>query len=510
MKPRLFPLAFLLLAAQLPANAAVTLPKLLGSHMVLQREQPIHLWGWADPGETVTATMNGKSATDTTDNMGHWNIYLPAFEAGGPYTLTIKGTNPIELDDILVGDVWFASGQSNMEMPLKGFGGGTVIKNAEEEIRNATHPDIRLFHAPNRSSDFPLPDYNAEWTTCTPETATNFSAVAYFFGRDINKDEHVPIGLIDSTWGGTPAEAWVSMEGLSADAGLMPVFAEWAQMADLTAEKPALLRAEKLEDQQAQAAGKPKPMHPWHPAPESWQPAGLFNGMVAAALNFRIKGVIWYQGESNSGLARANMYEKIFPALITDWRTHWGEGNFPFLFVQLAAFGSSPVESYATIREAQRRTLRLTDTGMAVAIDIGTENNVHPPDKQDVGARLALAAEALAYGKKVEYSGPMFRETSIEGSHLRVWFTHTTGGLKASGGGALTGFEVAGADHHFVPATAQIDGETVLLTADAVTSPKYARYGWANFPTVNLVNGENLPASPFTSEPYIPKVSLPQ
>jgi sialate O-acetylesterase len=499
----------MMLFAGFSASAAIKLPKLLASHMVLQRQQPIHLWGWADPGEKVTAEMSGKSQSAVADNMGHWSIYLPALEAGGPYSLSLTGSNEIDLDDILIGDVWFASGQSNMEMPLKGFGNGTVIQHADEEIRNANHPDIRLFHAPNRSSDFPLPDYDAEWTACTPETATNFSAVAYFFGRDISNDQHVPIGLIDSSWGGTPAEAWVSMEGLSSDAALMPVFSEWAQMADLTAEKPALLRAEKLEDQQALAAGKPKPVHPWHPAPESWQPAGLFNGMVAAALNYGIKGVIWYQGESNSGLARANMYEKIFPALINDWRTHWGEGNFPFLFVQLAAFRSSPVESYATIREAQRRTLGLTDTGMAVTIDIGTENNVHPPDKQDVGARLALAAEALAYGKQIEYAGPTFRETSVDGSNLRIWFTHTTGGLKTSSG-PLTGFEVAGADHHFVPATAQINGDTVVLTAEGVTSPKYARYGWANFPIVNLVNGEGLPASPFTSEPYIPNVDLPQ
>jgi sialate O-acetylesterase len=471
--------------------------------MVLQREQPLHVWGWAEPGEKVTAEMNGKSQSAVTDSMGHWSIYLPAFEAGGPYTLTVKGENQIALDDILIGDVWFASGQSNMEMPLRGFPGNAVVKDSDVEIANATHKDIRLFRTPKRASDYPLPDYDAEWTACTPETAANFSAAAYFFGREIAKDEHVPIGLIDSTWGGTPAEAWISMEGIAADSSLMPVFAEWAEMADNTAEMKALLKAEKIEDQEAERAGKPKPAHQWHPAPESWAPGGLYNGMVAAALNFRIRGVIWYQGESNSGLARANMYERLFPALIADWRTHWQEGNFPFLFVQLAAFGSSPLESYQTIREAQRRTLEVANTGMAVTIDIGLEHNVHPPDKQDVGARLALAAEALAYGKKLEHSGPILHETSVDGNTLRVWFTHTTGGLKTSSG-ALTGFEVAGADHRFVTADAHIDGATVVVTADGVTSPKYVRYGWANFPTVNLMNGEGLPASPFTSEPRIP------
>jgi sialate O-acetylesterase len=490
-----------LLLAGIQASAEVRLPKLLASHMVLQREQPIHLWGWAEPGEAVSATLEGKTQSTVTDPIGHWQIYLPAMTAGGPYRVTIKGTNEITLDDVLVGDVWFASGQSNMEMPLKGFP-GAVIKNSEEEIRNATHKDLRLFRTPKRASNYPLPDFDAQWTECTPQTAGDFSAVAYFFGRQIAKDENVPIGLIDSTWGGTPVESWISMNGLGSDSSLMPVFAEWGKMADDSAERDAMLSAEKREDAVAKSAGKPAPVHDWHPDPASWAPAGLYNGMVAAALNFRIKGVIWYQGESNARLSRANMYEREFPALIGDWRTHWQEGNFPFLFVQLANFNSSPRESYETIREAQRRTLSLANTGMAVTIDIGTPENVHPPNKQEVGARLALAAEAITYGKHIEYSGPLFRETSIDGPALRVWFDHTSGGLRGT-----SGFEIAGADHHFVPATARIDGDTVLLTADGITSPKYARYGWANAPTVNLVNGEGLPASPFTSEENIPVVT---
>jgi sialate O-acetylesterase len=499
--------ATLCLTTALAASADVRLPKLLESHMVLQRDQPVHLWGWAEPGEKVSAEMNGKSHSTLTDAYGHWHIYLPAFTAGGPFSLTIKGTNEIDLNDVLIGDVWFASGQSNMEMPLKGFPGNAVIKNSDLEIRNAGHKGIRLFRTPRRASDYPLPDYQADWTECTPETAADFSAVAYFFGRQIAQDEHVPIGLIDSTWGGTPAEAWISMDGLGADASLISVFADWARMANDTAEIPALLKAEKLADEQAQIAGQPKPPHTWHPAPESWAPAGLYNGMVAAALNFRIKGVIWYQGESNSGLDRANLYERVFPALIADWRTHWQQGNFPFLFVQLANYAAGPNESYNTIREAQRRTLSVANTGMAVTIDIGLPENVHPSDKQDVGARLALAAEAIAYGKKLEYSGPLFREISSDTGVIRVWFDHTTGGLKATGD-ALTGFEIAGSDRKYVSAHAQIEGDTVLLSADGVTAPKYVRYGWANAPTLDLVNGAGLPASPFISEERIPIVGL--
>jgi sialate O-acetylesterase len=497
--------ASLLLFAVVVCQAEVRLPKLIASHMVLQREQPVHLWGWAEPGETVTAELDHKGQSTVTDAVGHWHIYLPAMPAGGPFRLTVKGTNEIVLDDVLMGDVWFASGQSNMEMPLKGFP-GAVIQNSEEEIRNAAHKDLRLFRTPKRSSDFLLPDFDAQWTECTPETAAEFSAVAYFFGRQIARDEHVAVGLIDSTWGGTPAEAWVSMEGLASDASLMPVFAEWALMANNTAEMEAMRKAEIREDEEAVKAGKPKPHHDWHPAHESWQPAGLYNGMVAAALNYRIRGVIWYQGESNSALSRANLYERLFPALISDWRLHWREGNFPFLFVQLANFNSGPYESYNTIREAQRRTLSVANTGMAVTIDIGNPGNVHPADKQDVGARLALAAEAMAYGKKLEFSGPLFREVSVEGPTLRVWFEHTGGGLKVHGD-SLTGFEIAGADRRFVAAQAKVDGETVVLSAEGVTTPQIVRYGWANAPTLNLFNAEGLPASPFTSEERIPLVA---
>jgi len=490
-------------ATAISASAEVRLPTLLASHMVLQRQQPVHLWGWAEPDEKVSATLDGKTQSAVTDGFGHWHIYLPAMAAGGPFRLDIKGANEIALDDVMAGDVWFASGQSNMEMPLKGFPGNAVIRNSEEEIRNASHKELRLFRTPKRGSPYPLPDYEAQWTACTPETAADFSAVAYFFGRDIAKDEHVAVGLIDSTWGGTPAEAWISLEGLSSDASLMPVFAEWAPMADEQAELPALLKSEKRETDAAKSAGKPAPIHPWHPQAESWTPAGLFNGMVAAALNFRIKGVIWYQGESNASGGRANMYERVFPALIQDWRTQWKEGNFPFLFVQISSFEAGPGGSYQTVREAQRRTLSVANTGMAVTIDIGQPDNVHPADKQDVGARLALAAEALAYGKQLEFSGPMFRETSVDGAALRIWFDHVKGGLKGS-----QGFEIAAADRKFVPAIARVDGETVVVSADGLAAPVYVRYGWANAPTVDLVNGAGLPASPFTSEARIPITTL--
>ena len=473
--------------------------------MVLQRDRPIHLWGWAEAGERVSATINRVTQSTTADQFGWWSLYLPPQSAGGPFQLTVSGTNTITLDDILIGDVWFASGQSNMEMPLNGFPGSAVVKNAAEEISHADRPNIRLLLVKHEASSYPLRDFDTDqtWTVCSPGTAATFSAVAYFFGRDIAAKEHVPIGLIDATWGGTPGEAWVSLDTVSADPGLMPVFATWAQMANEQADIPAMLAAEKREDAAARDAGQPWPKHSWHPDPASYAPAGLYNGMVAPAVNFPIKGVIWYQGETNSKLARAPMYEKVFPALIADWRSHWREGNFPFLFVQISSFKSDATESWATIREAQRLTLSVAHTGMAVSIDVGDPDNVHPPDKQTVGARLALAARAVAYGESVEYSGPLFRQTSLEEGGVRVWFDDADGGLVAKGG-ALEGFEIAGDDHHFAVATARIEGPSVLVSNPQVAGPKYVRYGWQNAPVVNLFNSAGLPASTFTSEEKIP------
>ena len=497
-------LVLFLFLAPSEARSEVTLPNVLSSHMVLQRGKPIHLWGWADAGEQVKVTLRDTSASTKADRLGRWSLYLPEEKAGGPYQVTIAGTNTIVLDDVLIGDVWFASGQSNMQLPLIGFPHSAVVTNAEEEIRNATNPNLRLLHIPMIGKAYPQRDQDATWTLCTPETAKTFSAAAYFFGREIAAREHVPVGLIDSSYGGTPVAAWTSMGALGADASLMPVFAEWAQFSADHADVPRMIAAEKREEAAAKAAGGPAPQFDWHPNYDSWAPSWLYNAMVAPAINFPIKGVIWYQGASDTPLYRAGMYEREFPAMIADWRSDWREGNFPFLFVQIANFTSTPEESWAVVREAQRRTLSVANTAMAVTIDIGTPDNVHPPDKQDVGHRLALAARALAYGENVEYSGPLYRQTTPDGNDLKVWFDHDASGLVAKGG-PLTGFEIAGKDHKFVPATAKIEGQSVVVSSPEVPEPKFVRYGWANSPTVNLFNGAGLPASPFTSEKDIPK-----
>jgi sialate O-acetylesterase len=489
----------LLIACFAPrATGEVRLPGMLGSHMVLQRSQPIHIWGWAVPGEKVAVAMHGASRSTAADELGKWSVYLPPEPAGGPYQLTITATNTIVLDDVLIGDVWFASGQSNMEMPLKGWPGAPV-QNSAEEIAHAAQPGIRLLVIHQKTSEFPLRDIEGRWTTCTPETAADFSALAYLFGRELAAKENVPIGLIDSTWGGTVVEAWMSLNALSADASLMPAFATRAQMMDSQADVPAVIAKEHREDEAAAKAGLPKPNHVWNPNPASWGPAALFNGMVAPATPFGIKGVIWYQGESNSRQGFAPMYARLFPALIADWRAQWHQGDFPFLFVQISSFTSNATESWPTIREAQRRTLSLTNTAMAVTIDIGDPDNVHPANKQTVGARLALAARALAYAEPLEYSGPLFRQAAPDEQGMRIWFDHAADGLLARDG-ALQGFEIAGVDHRFVKAAARIDGNTVVVTSPQVAAPAYVRYGWENAPVVNLYNSTGLPASPFTSE----------
>ncbi len=487
--------AIALLVATITANAEVTLPKVFSSHMVLQRDMPIHIWGDAAPGEQITADLHGVSNTAVTDNLGRWSLYLPAQSAGGPFTLAIHGQNTLTLEDILIGDLWLASGQSNMEMPLAGFPGNAVVKDADKEIAAASYPQIRLLLVAQDTSDYPLEDVKAAtgWSLCTPETAKNFSAVAYFFARALQQHQHVPIGLIDSTWGGTPAEAWTSLDALGADATLMPVFAARAEKMDSETTAQRVDQA----DKQLKAEGKTTTTPKWHPNPASWRPAALYNAMIAPFTPLPIRGVIWYQGEANSGLLRAPLYSRLFPAMIQDWRNQWRQGNFPFLFAQISAF-DSPEENWGLLRDAQRRTLHLVNTGMAVTIDIGSEHNVHPSDKQTVGDRLSLLARNISYRETLVSSGPLFRLAYPDHGAMHVWFENAAG-LKAQG--AVQGFEVAGTDGKFVPATAKIEGDTVITSSSTVPDPRYVRYAWPNFPTTNLFNGAGLPTSTFTSYP---------
>jgi sialate O-acetylesterase len=481
-------------ALSLSSYADVTVPALLADHMVVQRGLPVHVWGMAAPHEAVAVTFRGETKTGTADDDGRWSIYLSPGEAGGPFELSIKATNTIVLHDILVGDVWVASGQSNMEFPMTG------LVNAQTEIAAAQNPKIRLFLVKHKPADYPLENVESKgWAACTPETAADSSAVAYFFARSLQQKLGVPIGLIESSWGGTAAESWTSLHTLGADAALMPVFSARAKMVDEQSTDVLRQQREDIEFQkavaQAKAEGKPLPWPQWHPDFAAWAPAALYNGMIAPLTPFAIRGVIWYQGEANASPDRASLYARLFQTMIRDWRNSWGEGDFPFLFVQIANWNTEPGELWPDVRNAQRQALALRNTGMAVTIDIGDPNDIHPKNKQDVGLRLSLAARAITYGEKIEWSGPLYRQITQEEHALRVWFEHANG-LMAKGV-TVTGFEVAGADGKYSAADAKIEGTSVVVSSAAVPEPVSVRYGWAPNPNCNLFNKEGLPASPF-------------
>ncbi len=497
--------ALLSALATLPAAAQVRLPHVLSDHAVLQRDRPIHLWGEATPGAHLTAHFHRQSVAAVADDLGRWSLYLQPESAGGPFQLSIAGDGPEKtLTDLLVGDVWFASGQSNMEMPMSGFPPTAHLKDAAAEIAAARNPMLRLLVVQHRSSDVPLGNADGTWTACTPETARNFSAVAYFFGREIAAREHVPIGLIDSTWGGTPADSWVSLDTLGTDPRLLPAFASRAAFADLQPDVEARVAAAEREDKAARAAGKPAPSPMWRLDETSWLPAGLYNGMIAPFTPLTLKGFLWYQGETNSSHDRAPAYGTLFSALIGDWRAHFAQGNLPFLYVQISSF-NSPEEDWGLVREQQRRTLAVAGTAMVVTLDVGLADNVHPPDKQTVGARLALAARATVYGEPVAYSGPLFRQATPEltatGGAIRVWLDHAQG--LSFHGRPASSFELAGPDHRFIPAQATLQGETVLVQAPTLPNPRYVRFGWSGVVPDSLFNEAGLPASTFTSESLV-------
>jgi sialate O-acetylesterase len=496
------PVWALVLTATLQAE--VRLPSVFSDHAVLQRGQPVHIWGWAAPQEMVTVRFHSQARQAVADANGNWQVWLMPEVAGGPYTVSIEGSQsakPVQLRDILVGDVWVASGQSNMEFPLRGFN-DAPLKNGAEEIAAANHPHIRLLLVAHATSDSPLSDIQGKWTECTPQSAAGFSAVAYFFGQEISARENVPVGLIDSTWGGTTAEPWVSLSALGRDdySAALRDGAELMQEKGLTDATRANLDAQNAALRaEGKAALKPPDIlnQYWFPR----FPAVLFNGMIAPLTGYTIKGVIWYQGESDSGPKWAHNYARIFPLLIQDWRRQWGKGDFPFLFVQISSFNSAK-EDWAQVRDAQRRTLWVRNTGMAVSLDIGQPDNVHPPDKQTVADRLARIALATVYRENIAYASPEFRESTTEGNAIRVWFSNGRG-LNARGK-PVGGFEVAGEDGVFAPATAkieEIEGEsTIVVSSAGVPSPKYVRYGWTNVVTDYLYNDAGLPLGTFTSQ----------
>ena len=502
-------IGLMILSTGCAKTAQVRLPTVLSDHMVLQRGMDVPVWGWTDPGAQVTVQLGTHKQVATATPEGKFLVHLPPMEAGGPHTLTVTSANTVWVKDILVGDVWICSGQSNMQWSVR------QADQAEKEIAEAKYPQIRLFTVKRSPATEPQTDCEGDWAPCSPETVPNFSAVAYFFGRDLHKHLDVPIGLVNTSWGGTPSEAWTSPDTAKKVAAFAPIVQRWQQQIASYADqqkkweetKDDLLAKWKDAVAKAKAAGKQaprKPQPPGDPTLSPHRPSVLYNGMIAPLIPLRIAGAIWYQGESNA--SRAYQYRTIFPAMIQDWRAHWGQGNFPFLFVQLANFmkpKDEPADSaWAELREAQSMTLRLPKTGQAVIIDIGEAGNIHPKNKQDVGKRLALAALAIAHGEKITYSGPTYKAMKVEDGKVRLTFDHVGDGLVAKGGGPLKGFAIAGADKKFVWADAAIDGQTVIVSSDKVKEPVAVRYDWADNPDGTLYNKADLPASPFRTDDW--------
>lgn len=477
------------------AWAKVGLPALFGDHMVVQRDVPVHVWGTAEPGEAVQVEFRGQRASTAAAEDGHWEVYLAPGPAGGPFGLAVEGSNRVEFKDVHVGEVWVGSGQSNMVWPLE------RSRDAEQEIAAAEYSGIRYFKVTLNTSETRLEDVEGQWQVVSPETAGGFSGVGYFFARHLHKQLGVSMGIIQSAWGGTPAESWTSARTLAEEPALANMSAEFAAeaMADEAVYAERLASWEK-RSAAAKAEGKEAPRRP--PPPRALRPqnkpSALFNAMIAPLLPYAVRGTIWYQGENNASRGQGYLYRRLFRAMIEDWRREWGIGAFPFLFVQLANYGRVPEEStWPELREAQAMALGLANTGMAVTIDVGNPTDIHPRNKQDVGLRLALAARAIAYGEHdLEYSGPLFRQATRDASGLRLWFDHVGGGLEARSG-PLEGFQVAGRDGKFVPAQASISGDTVLVSSAGVEHPVRARYAWAADAKGNLFNDAGLPASPF-------------
>ncbi|MGA2983533.1 MAG: sialate O-acetylesterase [Terriglobia bacterium] len=490
------------------AAADVKLPALISDNMVLQQGRQVAIWGTADAGEQVTVSLGEQKETDTADSNGQWKVELGPLKKGGPFDMTVAGKNTVTLHNVLVGEVWVCSGQSNMEFALWNHGVFGGAKNTEEEVAAANYPLLRLFIVKKAVSGKPQSDVQGQWVVATPATAGNFSAVGYFFGRDLHRTLKFPVGMIDSSWGGTEAEAWTNNEALEADPDLKVVADSWRQR---IAEFPHVLEQyeQKLGEwekaaEEAEANGKdalPVPDAPKDPRSHPWRDAGLWNAMIAPLTPFAIAGAIWYQGESNAEFAY--QYRKVFATMIQQWRSSWGEGDFPFLFVQLASYspGAKNPDAWATLRESQEKTLALPKTGMAVAIDVGESFDIHPKNKQEVGRRLALAAEGVAYGRKVEYVGPTFKSLRAVNGSLHLQFTHLAGGLVVRGQ-SLMGFEIAGEDQQFFPAEAKVEGNEVVLSSSRAPQPVAARYAWANDPKCNLYNKVGLPAPPFRTDDW--------
>lgn len=485
---------------------------IFSDQIVLQRNIDIPVWGTANPGEKVTVTLNKAVQTFTADASGKWLVRLPKQIAGGPYKMEIQGDNKVTINDVYVGEVWLCSGQSNMDMTVaKEDRYWCGVLNEAKEVAEANYHQIRVFDVDYIPTNTIQTNAIGKWEVVSPQTVGHLSAVAYFFAREIYQKLHIPIGMITSAYGASTAETWISKPALEARPNLKPLLdsynEKWYKFAadsavlmskyreDLTKYKGDLLAAQAAAgDVTAPKKGKaprdPNPEHDQH------NPYVCYNGMIAPLVPYAIRGAVWYQGESNGPSAK--LYREIMETLVVDWRTLWGQGDFPFLYVQLANNGkamTSPVmdNSMMTVREAQVQNLSISNTAMVVAIENASDDptNIHPKNKQAIGYRLGLAARAIAYEEKVEYSGPMYKSYKVKKNTIILSFDHVGKGLVAKDG-KLTGFAICGDDKKWVWADAKIDGKTIVVTSTEVLKPVAVRYCWGTNPPASLSNIEGL------------------
>ncbi len=487
--------------------ADVTLPAIFSDHMVLQAEAPVPVWGWAEPDEQVTVSIGDQTKTAKADASGKWKLNLDKLESGKVTSLTIKGKNTVTVNDVLTGEVWLCSGQSNMAMLVKNS------KDYEQEKVAADFPKIRMFRESSRANPSVQEKCNGTWMVCSPETVGNFSATAYFFGRELYKKINQPIGLINSSVGGTPIEAWTSLEAQKDIPELKPILEKWKKMEMEWDPEKEKAQHEKLlakyNEDVAKEGGKSDktlrpPRRPEAPLTSPERPTNLFNSKIAPLIPYAIKGAIWYQGETNA--SRGGLYDITLPLMIKDWRTRWNQGDFPFAWVQLPGYMKAqekPVEDggWPCIREFMLKSLSVPNTGMAITIDVGEAGNIHPVNKQEVGKRLAMWALAKVYGQNCASSGPLPSGHEIKGSEIICSFKNTDGGLLAREG-ELKGFAIAGADKKWFKGSAKIEGDKVIVSSPEVKEPKAVRYAWANNPECNLFNGAGIPASPFRTDDW--------
>lgn len=467
-----------------PAAKTLQLSGMFKDHMVFQRECDAAIWGTAKPSASVTISTSwaDQSFEAMADNNGDWRTTIKTLGAGGPFTVDVKsGSDTQQLSDVLVGEVWICSGQSNMQWKLRGFG----VDHFKEDVQKAKYPRIRFCDVPQVLALEGQDQVNARWTVCNPQSALAFSAVGYFFGSKLHQELDVPIGLISTNWGGSSAEAWVSPEVLRKD---FPEF------------NPQFATNEKLSEESGVLFGRGQTKPP--KGLNQRNPSVLYNSMIRPLIPFSFRGVVWYQGESN--VKQPKQYRTLFPAMIRDWRSCWGLGDFPFYFVQIAPFAyKQEPYSAAFLREAQTMTLSEPNTGMVVTMDIGNPGNIHPKQKKPVGERLALLALKHDYGQKnLIASGPMYAGYSVEIGTVRLRFKEIGGGLVAGDGKSLTHFTIAAADKSFVEANAVIDGETIVVSSDQVKNPTAVRFAWGSGDMPNLSNKDGLPASSFRTDDW--------